>query len=568
MNKYLSDEDLILLQTYINSYSDDEDQCVSLGIPIEKYFSEWESSKSRFLFKAFNNQLIHKQEVRIETPPEKLRLDIKNLLLDGTWVDTVRDPIIRMLEYTLLDGRRWDLVSRDEPAYKMARFIIEVKWNILMDVDTFVENRCPVSFSYVDKARHINISITKGQKPFRAINALLKACEPICEAEYINELGEDFFMRLRFSIEKHRILHSQLLNRAVLKGTLCLSIHPMDYLTMSDNACDWDTCMTWTRIDPYGAPEPGDYRLGTVEMMNSPLVVVAYLESKEPYYPIRGLNQTWSNKKWRNLFIVHRNIITGIRGYPYEAEELDKIIIRQLAVMAEDAGYPAYKATIQNDKNLMVGNYPCWFETSDMYNDASRYIKRGVASSEPDGTDFDVVDSCYIINYSGTPLCVSCGKPFERMEEERQKLNCEECEGGVRCSECHTLLYTEEDDDYFDIDGECYCQSCSSQCSICGADYPIAKLESIYILMEMVETGKEVFDWYEVDEECFEKLEPYLVLTTDNPSAQPIWRVTSKIPTALLGDLPQELIETYGYKYSPSCYKIKDPALESEKEKS
>ena len=90
--------------------------------------------------------------------------------------------------------------------------------------------------------------------------------------------------------EQMRIKHSQILNKKRLKGTLCLSIHPLDYITISDNNCDWDSCMTWTGDDC-----PGEYRLGTLEMMNSPSVVVAYLDSKEPYHPLDD-GRAWSNK--------------------------------------------------------------------------------------------------------------------------------------------------------------------------------------------------------------------------------------------------------------------------------
>ena len=60
--------------------------------------------------------------------------------------------------------------------------------------------------------------------------------------------------------EDFRIAQSLVTNQANLKGYITLSIHPLDYMTMSDNNCGWDSCMSWQ--------EEGCYRQGTVEMMN------------------------------------------------------------------------------------------------------------------------------------------------------------------------------------------------------------------------------------------------------------------------------------------------------------
>lgn len=86
--------------------------------------------------------------------------------------------------------------------------------------------------------------------------------------------------------EEFRICQSMCTNTTALEGKLCLSIHPLDYMTMSDNACDWSSCMSWQ--------EDGCYRMGTVEMMNSPCVIVAYLESSHPMYFSR--EATWNSK--------------------------------------------------------------------------------------------------------------------------------------------------------------------------------------------------------------------------------------------------------------------------------
>lgn len=67
----------------------------------------------------------------------------------------------------------------------------------------------------------------------------------------------DWFELDKEAFEQFRILHSRVLNDRMINADIVLSIHPLDYLTMSDNACDWESCMNWY--------QGGDYRLGTVE---------------------------------------------------------------------------------------------------------------------------------------------------------------------------------------------------------------------------------------------------------------------------------------------------------------
>ena len=143
--------------------------------------------------------------------------------------------------------------------------------------------------------------------------------------------------------EEFRIAHSQCLNQKYLRGELCLSIHPLDYMTMSDNNCDWDSCMSWQ--------QPGDYRIGTVEMMNSPCIVVAYLRSSTDMNMPNG--GTWNSKKWRQLFIVTPEMISGIRQYPYDNNELCGTALKWLRSLAQDnAHWGPY-----TDNAVKISNY-------------------------------------------------------------------------------------------------------------------------------------------------------------------------------------------------------------------
>ncbi len=257
--------------------------------------------------------------------------------------------------------------------------------------------------------------------------------------------------------EKFRILHSQALNQKNLRGNLCLSIHPLDYMTMSDNACGWDSCMSWEN--------EGEYRRGTVEMMNSPYIVVAYLTAEDPF-EIGEFK--WSNKKWRELFFVNEDIITGIKPYPYHNEHLEEIVVNWLRdLVTTNLGWKYFDSLVSYRPNcdFEVEDKPFRFSfwTDTMYND---FGTRGdhigyIGIDAPSNTS---------INYSGASQCMHCGE--EGMFETEQDLMCCECDGTTRCYECGDRY---SKDNLYELDGEYYCEYCynniAQECAICEENH-------------------------------------------------------------------------------------------------
>jgi hypothetical protein len=130
---------------------------------------------------------------------------------------------------------------------------------------------------------------------------VMKALGKVAKALTIEHLFEPFRNR-----------HSMIFQNNKLSGTLHLSIHPLDYMTMSDNEHNWSSCMSWRN--------EGGYRAGTVEMMNSSFVVVAYFTTGATLALPNG--NPWNSKAWRTLLVVHPNFITSVKGYPYQSAEL------------------------------------------------------------------------------------------------------------------------------------------------------------------------------------------------------------------------------------------------------
>ena len=84
---------------------------------------------------------------------------------------------------------------------------------------------------------------------------------------------------------------------------------------MSTNDYNWNSCMDWTGS--------GEYRRGTVEMMNSPMVICAYLKSDVQQMHFNGYE--WPSKKWRAWIVVNKDAILCNRNYPYTNDNLAKV---------------------------------------------------------------------------------------------------------------------------------------------------------------------------------------------------------------------------------------------------
>lgn len=563
MNRYekygLTDQDLTLFKDYVDCYASDDNQSwLSLDIPVEDYLSEWEKSKSKALFSMFNGKLIHKESVCFKTPFAVIQDAIRDEFLNDFILNVV-PHLKKIVCEAILDGTDYSMIRYADKNYQKERtFCINIFDSILTSPATFAENKCVIGAEYKNKDILSHpFSISKEQKPFKAIGNLLKIFFPIARAKNPDIFDDEFFSTLQENIEQCRLQHSRILNTVTMKGDLCLSIHPLDYITASDNNYGWDSCMAWMSGDNHNL---GEYRLGTVEMMNSPIVVVAYLEGKTPFYPVRD-SRTWSNKKWREFFIVDRNIISSIRGYPYAAIDLEQIIIKKLAAMAESIGYPKYQEEVQSSTNVTIGEHKVCFVTDNMYNDAMVWEKQAICSSDPIFETFDMDNDEYVINYSGVPLCINCGRPFQRLSDEADKVNCEECEGGTRCAECHALI-CEDDGDYFDIGTSTYCHSCVAVCDLCQETVPVRDSHSIYV--EAISHSREINDFVILDETCYNKVKPYLHTICDGehggkfliPRGTEV--ASSSIPEPYRHKILNVVIEAWGEQSNRSRFKLYD----------
>ncbi len=374
----------------------------------------WEAAKSEYLYKMFGEQFIIEKTISVETSREEIFDKMWNAL---TYESDMTD--FKLAYRNWLGDANLDLNANAELWY-------------LISPDILTDNK----YSFETHKISINdttITVQKGCKPMKAL------------AKIAELAGLEGF-------EKFRIAHSNILGKKKTTGTLCLSIHPLDYITMSDNDNGWDSCMNWINA--------GCYRIGTVEMMNSPAVVVAYLKSHKT---MRFHDSEWNSKKWRNLFIVDRDFITGIKGYPYQDSYLDETCIDILMNLAEknlgyryehdivEHSFESYKDEVEFPE--LDRNVDFRFFTNWMYNDFGNGNTTHMVIA-PDTYDVD-------FNYSGTPECMYCGNVLNDCdnynEEETSAVICTDCMQLIRCEYCNEVIRPGEE---CELDGHIICGDC------------------------------------------------------------------------------------------------------------
>jgi hypothetical protein len=424
----ISENEKEMIRSYIENYAEG-----GAGAPVDVILKPWEENKSEYLVKMFPESLILEKEISYEKGEDELYESIYDDLLEN-WSDTKIRDFVRGWKSTFCPSNGWHYNDNEEE-----RTINDMKWEVykLLNSDMLYSGRW--------NRDTVEINLPEMEKPIKIQhNAHIM--------KYIRKFAEIYKIE---NFEEFRIKHSQILNQKTLKGKLCVSIHPLDFMTMSDNTCGWSSCMSWE--------ESGCYRRGTVEMMNSPCVVVAYLCSKDS---LKIGGQEWNSKKWRELYVVHPNGIFNIKSYPYYNEELTKITLSWLKELANAAGIGNYRdemGSFNADREFHVDGieYDCEIRprTDAMYNDFHDNKESFLYLSK------DYEGGTWRICYSGPSECMTCGSiNVDFDSEENLSCNCCHSEYDHYCYECGCGV--DEDDGYY-VDGNWYCSSCVDECCYC-----------------------------------------------------------------------------------------------------
>lgn len=467
----LSTEDKNKIEYYITHYANESrgKEYTPLEAPLDHILRFWNLNK-RDLYTILGNKFTTSKFISIDKPVDLISSDLCHkddviiflnelqLCLDD-WFSQKRHCSWSIYEHLMAYARYWST----ELCTNKAQHEVDVKIN------------------------GERIKIAKGERATKVIRKLVK----------VFNIDEEKF-------EKFRIAHSQVLNDKKIEGELCISIHPLDFMTMSDNSLNWASCMKWEKN--------GCYKAGTVEMMNSPNVVVAYL--RHPTDMTFGEDMIWNNKRWRCLYIVEGDMIMSVKSYPYFNENLLTITGNFIAELFNTNTkyhdrFDITRASIEEWASEWVLPWTTSkrrineFVTDLMYNDIEEswgyhYIltdlKTDLSLSEEDELPFTSVE------YSGESECVICGNTWYGNNED---LICDSYHTTHRCAHCNTLCLDEET--MFIYKGNYYCEKCHQQyfrhCVITGKLYYHHDVYSIPMVRDINKraTGDNVIKYFYVN---------------------------------------------------------------------
>lgn len=179
--------------------------------------------------------------------------------------------------------------------------------NLIKTLEYDMGGRIPKKFIYYLKDNYLGFFD----------NIVVEAAEGIPEIKTGMKLLKSFKYFLEDSL-LHTVqdLASTYIQKNKISGYMYASIHPISYLTISENNCGWRSCHA---LD-------GEYRAGNINYMLDDVTVVMGLVSSKEKEKLRCCpdDVKWLNNKWRMLVHIHpqNRIVYYNKPYPYFSAEL------------------------------------------------------------------------------------------------------------------------------------------------------------------------------------------------------------------------------------------------------
>lgn len=288
---------------------------------------------------------------------------------------------------------------------------------------------------------------------------------------------------------------SMIIQEDKVEGTLCFSVHPLDFLSSSENTYKWRSCHA---LD-------GEYRAGNLSYMVDSSTIMCYLrgadEAKLPNFPPEV---PWNSKKWRMLLFFSDNwdVLFAGRQYPFFSHSALEIVMQHLSANQMCNGrwskwhndqitsfdYEEYKSAY--DGGSLMWPYIC------ISNEIMKLFD--IVHDNQGSMHFNDLlrSSCYKpyycfkyyrrvgevpkVNIGGNTMCLHCGKaPIVAADT----MLCEDCELDFGessddrfgyCDYCDRRIVLDEGH-YIPSHGQVVCEWCYEQhvkqCSKCNNDF-------------------------------------------------------------------------------------------------
>lgn len=422
----LSEKDKEILNLYIKKYG-----CITNFIGLDEWLQNWSHANQK-LYRLLGNSFIKEFSFEYTKTQEEMREDLRNLVYESKFKSDYHNFYLK-----LKDSSEDFQLDNSQMSF----------FNHLLDYSNFYTNSIHTGIKYKKPNAKKMLQIQKTTKPLKAIYRVIQYFKD--DFDWDLEAFENFQ-------KKFGIIYGQ----KVIKGNVCISIHPMDYITMSDNNSNWSSCMAWITEDSTG----GCYHAGTIEMMNSNNVLCCYLKNEDtPFVFDDTINPktgevigVWNNKKWRQLFYFTKDIVMGGKPYPYKSKELTLNILNEIKKLANgnlnynyDFGPELYKDMVNVYTTYRMNNQKMWakskskksniiWDTKGMYNDMFN----------DHDTDYwccrNKVAHTKVISVSGKANCLCCNNSIIEFDDDEYYNDRFRNTGNGVCLKCQ--------EDYFSCD--------------------------------------------------------------------------------------------------------------------
>lgn len=299
-----------------------------------------------------------------------------------------------------------------------------------------------------------------------------------------------FFESDEEELKRYQTKASMLIQDNKIEGYFCLSVHPLDYLSSSENAEKWRSCHA---LD-------GEYRSGNLSYMMDSSTIVCYLKAdNEKVLPHFPSNVLWNSKKWRMLMFIadeHNALFAG-RQYPFENFNImdfaRKVLFEKLRYNSARWS-PWFNDRIKTIQYTSNPNHetPLYY---DLYRDyiAINHSIKDMRDLVTDGANThhfnDLLNSsCYVPYYcwrentscdihftiGAEAPCILCGHAPITYED---RMLCPDCAkklrlDGASLMRCERCGYDVNEEDIYWVEDVAICEDCydneTGVCDCCG----------------------------------------------------------------------------------------------------
>lgn len=400
-------------------------------------------------------------------------LEVNSQPLFEKWYEAKKSFIEKWGGYIYNTGEVFKIPLSEEEKYKkLEEFIYKLRYEHgLYELSNFVEENKSTFFENT-----VNSNLQEREKIKKGMR-LIKSFK--------------YFIDNETHLSKIQDAASMIIQEEKIVGELCLSVHPLDFLSLSENSYNWRSCHA---LD-------GEFRAGNLSYMVDNSTIIAYIKSEKgdiynlPHFP---QDVKWNSKKWRMLLYVSPDFkfVAAGKQYPFHSDNILTIVRRYLLssfhyfrsftyfsndyitdFKREDENVPLRKKYLEiNGYLYSLGSLIKDHKDNMAFNDvlsSSTYTKpyymyQLYSSGKPE-----------VITVGGTVPCLYCGKDelivsdsFLCQEHELEFGSSEDDSIGV-CQACGRR-FLREDEEYNYVEGYgIVCEDCIDsldvvECSCCG----------------------------------------------------------------------------------------------------